>query len=229
MSNNFFINNPNGILPKNDTDYILRNSNSLLYHQSLKAYEPTPLFNLSNFAKKYNVKNIFIKDESPRFGLNAFKGLGASYAIFELLKTNKNIETFCTVTDGNHGRAVAWSAQLHHKKAVVYMPKGSAQSRVEAIESYGSKVIVTELNYEETCDVAAKISIENNWQLVQDTAWDGYEEIPAYIMAGYLTHFIELENTLHSEEELKVDFVLDRKSTRLNSSHRNTSRMPSSA
>ena len=207
MADNFFINNPNGFLPKNNTNKILRESNALAFHQSLKEYQPTPLIDLPNLAKKYNVKNIFVKDDSPRFGLNAFKGLGASYAIYELLKSNKNIETFCTATDGNHGRAVAWSAQLHNKKAVVYMPKGSAQSRKEAIESYGGKVIVTEFNYEETCDIAAKISLENNWQLVQDTAWDGYEEIPAYIMAGYLTHFIELEITLHTEEEPKVDFV----------------------
>lgn len=165
------------------------------------------MIDLPNLAKKYGVGNIFVKDESHRFGLNAFKGLGASYAIYKLLQENPNINTFCTATDGNHGRAVAWSAKIANRKAVVYVPKDTTKSRIKAIENYNAKVIQIDGNYDETCEFAEQESIKNNWQLVQDTAWENYEEIPAQIMAGYLTHFQEMEYSLHSLPKPKIDIV----------------------
>jgi diaminopropionate ammonia-lyase len=203
----YYINNPSCNLPINKTHEILSNSEPLLFHQSLSVYEPSPLVNLNEFADEMGVKEIWMKDESSRFGLNAFKVLGASYAVNELLKSNPDVNTFCTATDGNHGKAIAWSALLHHKNAVVYMPKNSSINRVKAIEDLGAKVIVTDVDYDSTCEMAANDATKNGWQLVQDTAWEGYEEIAAHIMAGYLTHFMEMENSLHSENQAKVDFV----------------------
>jgi diaminopropionate ammonia-lyase len=203
----YYINNPSCNLPINKTHEILSNSEPLLFHQSLSVYEPSPLVNLNEFADELGVKEIWMKDESSRFGLNAFKVLGASYAVNELLKSNPDVNTFCTATDGNHGKAIAWSALLHHKNAVIYMPKNSSINRVKAIEDLGAKVIVTELDYDSTCEMASNDATKNGWQLVQDTAWEGYEEIPAHIMAGYLTHFMEMENSLHFKEKPEVDFV----------------------
>jgi diaminopropionate ammonia-lyase len=205
--NNFFINRPSDQIPDNATTAILKNCNALSFHQSLPVYQSTPLFHLPALAKHFGVANIYIKDESYRFGLNAFKGLGASYAIYELLKKQPGIKTFCTATDGNHGRAVAWSAKMAGKEAVVFVPKDTTACRIAAIEKEGAEVIKINGNYDETCLHAEKISIENGWQLVQDTAWEGYEEIPAYIMAGYLTHFRELENSLHTLPYPKIDIV----------------------
>jgi diaminopropionate ammonia-lyase len=205
--NDYFINKPNNLIPINLTTKILSNSKARAYHESLNAYESTPLVHLPNLAKQFNVANIYVKNEAFRFGLNAFKGLGASYAIHKLIEENKEIETFCTATDGNHGRAVAWAAQLAGKKSVVFVPRDTTQNRMMAIEKEGAKVIKIDGNYDETCAHAEKISLKEKWQLVQDTAWDGYEQIPAHIMAGYLTHFQELENSLHTLPKAKIDIV----------------------
>lgn len=203
----YYINKPDNILPEGLTDSILRSSHSLEYHQSLKNYTVTPLLELNELAKSLGVKSIFVKDESYRFGLNAFKGLGASFAISRILEKDPDIGTFCSATDGNHGRAVAWSAKFFGKKSKIFVPKGTTKARIQAIEKEGAVVEKVDANYDETCEFAKKKSRDNGWQLVQDTASENYEEIPAYIMAGYLTHFKELEDSLHNLPKPKVDIV----------------------
>jgi diaminopropionate ammonia-lyase len=205
--NTFFINNPNNKILENLTTSILKNSNAFSFHKSLSAYKSTPLIELPALAKRFGVSNIFVKDESFRFGLHAFKGLGASYAIHEILRKKPQTKTFCTATDGNHGRAVAWSAKREGKHSVVFVPKGTTDYRIDAIKKEGANVLKVNGSYEETCAHAEEVSIEEGWQLVQDTAWNGYEEIPAEIMAGYLTHFIELEDSVHTESKAKIDIV----------------------
>ncbi len=203
----YFINSPGNTIRPNLTSAILGKSHAIDYHKSLSIYRPTPLISLPNLAASYNVGAIYIKDEAHRFGLNAFKGLGASYAIHKILEQHPGIATFCTATDGNHGRAVAWASKIAHKKAVIFVPKDTTESRIRAIEGEGANVVRVDGNYDETCAFAEKTSIDEGWQLVQDTAWEDYEEIPAQIMAGYLTHFQELETTLHSLPMPNIDVV----------------------
>ncbi len=186
---------------------MLKSSNAIALHKTLPTYLPTPLIHLKNLAKKYNVGNIFVKDESFRFGLNAFKGLGASFAIDRLLKENTQTKTLCTTTDGNHGRAVAWSARLHNRKAVIFVPKNTTAHCIKNIEKEGATVELLNKNYDETCKYAEKISNKKGWLLVQDTAWKNYEEIPALIMSGYLTLFQEMEDSLHHLPKPKIDLV----------------------
>jgi diaminopropionate ammonia-lyase len=203
----YHINNAVNQLPDNATTAILSRSRAHTYHSSLPIYRPTPLVELPGLAKNLGVGNIYLKNEAHRFGLNAFKGLGASYAIFELLQKHPEIEIFCSATDGNHGRAVAWSARRAGKKAMIFVPKNITPHRIAAIENEGAKVIKTDGNYDEACLLAEKTSKSEGWQLVQDTAWEGYEDIPAYIMAGYLTHFEELQNSVHTLPLPKIDTV----------------------
>lgn len=203
----YFINKPSNQLKNSLTTSILKNSDPLKFHCSLNKYRYTPLVQLTKLAREYMVSNIYLKDESKRFGLNAFKGLGASYAIHKILEKKPGVETFCTTTYGNHGRAVAWTAKLFSKKAVVYMPKGSVQSRVQAIESEGATVDVLDMNYDAACKYADERSKENGWTLVQDTSWEGYEDIPAQIMAGYLTQFQEMEDSIHTLPHPKINIV----------------------
>lgn len=182
------------------------------FHESFEVYNKTPLARLDNLAKNLGVKNIFVKDESYRFGLNAFKVLGGSYAIGKLLAKKLGVDisdvsfeylrseevknkigqiTLTTATDGNHGRGVAWAAQQLGQKAVVYMPKGSSLTRLNNIKATGAEAYITDLNY----DDAVRLSLENakkyGWEIVQDTAWEGYEEIPLWIMQGYATMMVE--------------------------------------
>jgi diaminopropionate ammonia-lyase len=189
------------------------------FHQSLPGYEPTPLANLSNLAQELGVNHIYVKDESARFGLNAFKVLGSSYAMgmficqqlgldektvtFDYLRSEEVRQklgevTFATATDGNHGRGVAWTAQQLGQQAVVYLPKGVARRRVEAIEETGATAIVTDVNYDDTVRLAKEAAEKNGWHMIQDTAWDGYEEIPRWIMQGYTTIAVEAEEQLEA-------------------------------
>jgi len=188
------------------------------FHRSLPNYTPTPLVKLSRLANRLGIKELLIKDESHRFDLNAFKVLGASYAIAKYLgeilelkddeltfgkilakqSRYKNI-TFVTATDGNHGRAVAWSTKLFGCKSVVYMPKGSSPTRLEAIKNYGTEASITTLNYDDTVIHAKHKAREEGWILLQDTSWEGYEKVPLHIMQGYCTLVSEY---LNQEQEI---------------------------
>ncbi|WP_419656351.1 YgeX: putative diaminopropionate ammonia-lyase [Desulfosarcina variabilis str. Montpellier] len=180
----------------------------LRFHRQLPGYEPTRLISLKRLARTWGIEDIFVKDESTRFDLKAFKVLGGSYAVAQLICQKLGIRlaetdfpyltsdearqrigriTLTTATDGNHGRGIAWAAQQLRQDAVIYMPKGTVPSRVETIRAHGAKVEVTDLNYDDAVRLANGMAEKNGWHMIQDTAWQGYEEIPLWIMQGYMT------------------------------------------
>ena len=179
------------------------------FHQSFPQYSVTPLAKLDGMAKHLGLGGVCIKDESYRFGLNAFKVLGGSFAMARYIagEMKRDVSemnygyltspafreefgqaTFFTATDGNHGRGVAWAANRLGQKAVVHMPKGSTKPRFDNIAKEGAKVTIEEVNYDDCVRMAAKEAAETeHGVVVQDTAWEGYEEIPSWIMQGYGT------------------------------------------
>lgn len=193
------------------------------FHQSFPQYSETPLADLKEMANYLGVKDFFVKDESYRFGLNAFKVLGGSYAIANYIaeETGKDVAdlgydtltsqklkdefgqaTFFTATDGNHGRGVAWAANKLGQKAVVLMPKGSAKSRFDNIAKEGAKVTIEDINYDECVRMANQMAEETeHGVMVQDTAWEGYEKIPTWIMQGYGTMASEAGEQLAKAEK----------------------------
>ena len=192
------------------------------FHQGLPGYVPTPLVQLDGLARQLGVSRLWVKDESQRFGLNAFKALGGSYAIarwlgerlelsgeeltFENLMARQKEAglgeiTFVTATDGNHGRGVAWAARLLGHQAVVYLPKGSARERLDNILALGAQAEITDLNYDDAVRLADKMAREQGWVLIQDTAWPGYEQVPAWIMQGYTTMASEILEQLSQAGE----------------------------
>ena len=177
------------------------------FHQSI-GNKVTPLIALSGLAKNLGIQSLFVKDESHRLGLNAFKGLGASYAMSKQLGKNSKIEVFCTATDGNHGKAVAWMANKLGKKAVIYMPKGTVSDRVKSIEKEGAEVHVISGGYDAAVKKARNkvqnYQDSNSWCLIQDTAWEGYEEIPTDITRGYLTQTHEITQQIKDQ---KIDII----------------------
>lgn len=188
------------------------------FHESFPQYTETPLAKLDHMASYLGVKEVYVKDESYRFGLNAFKVLGGSFAMARYIakETGKDVSelpytvltsgqlreefgqaTFFTATDGNHGRGVAWAANKLGQKAVVHMPKGTTQTRLDNIKKEGATVDILEMNYDDCVRLAAKEAAETpRGVVVQDTAWDGYEEIPAWIMQGYGTMAMEAADQL---------------------------------
>lgn len=176
------------------------------FQKTHSSFTHTPLNKLEALASYLNVKEIFVKDESLRFGLNAFKVLGGIYAMAKYIANQINVPiaelsfdklksaeiksqlgdlTFISATDGNHGRGVAWAARELGYKSVIYMPKGSSQQRLDAIRNEGAVAEIQNVNYDETVRICAQLAEQNGWVMVQDTAWDGYEEIPLWIMQGY--------------------------------------------
>lgn len=195
------------------------------FHESFPVYEKTPLCELSNLAKDLGVKDIYVKDESYRFGLNAFKVLGGSYAIGNYIakKLGKSIDevsydeivsdatrekigtiTFISATDGNHGRGVAWTAHQLKQKSVIYMPKGSAKERLSNIRKEGADASITDLNYDDAVRLADADAKKNGWVLVQDTSWPGYEEIPTWIIQGYSTLALEIKEQLQAKKPTHI-------------------------
>lgn len=186
---------------------------ALHFHQSFPQYSVTPLANLSGMARALGLGALCVKDESYRFGLNAFKVLGGSFAMAryiagelgrdvaqtdyayltsERLRNEFGQATFFTATDGNHGRGVAWAARQLHQKAVVHMPKGSVQIRFDNIANEGAQVTIEDVNYDDCVRIAAREAAETpHGVVVQDTAWEGYEDIPGAIMQGYGTMVCE--------------------------------------
>ena len=199
-------------------------------HMQIEGYKPTPLVSLDALAEELGVKKIFVKDESKRFSLNAFKGLGGSYAMFrvlcEILSLNPETTTlhdlldsryknrlketvFVTATDGNHGRGISWAGGIFGCQVHVYMPKGSAQARADAIRRAGpAEVIITDMNYDRTVEYAMEMSRKNGWYLIQDTTLEGYEKVPTWIIQGYLTMANEAREQLESLNEKPTHIFL---------------------
>ena len=177
------------------------------FHRSFPQYSVTPLARLDGMAARLGLAGLCVKDESYRFGLNAFKVLGGSFAMARYIaqQMDKDVSemtydyltsetfrrefgqaTFFTATDGNHGRGVAWAANKLGQKAVVHMPKGSTKTRFDNIAKEGAAVTIEQVNYDDCVRMAAAEAARTpHGVIVQDTAWDGYEEIPAWIMEGY--------------------------------------------
>lgn len=188
------------------------------FHRSFPEYAPTPLIRLKALARALGVKDIYVKDESRRFGLNAFKVLGGSYAIAREMADRLGLDgdrltfsalleaalkarqqlVFVTATDGNHGRGVAWTAGRLGQKAIVYMPKGSSPERLNNIQALGAEASITSLNYDDAVRLANLKATEIGGVMVQDTSWPGYEKIPRHIMQGYTTMLAETVEQLGS-------------------------------
>ena len=200
------------------------------FHESFPQYSVTPLAKLDKMADYLGLDTLCIKDESYRFGLNAFKVLGGSFAMAkyiakelgkdvsemtydyltsDALKEEFGQATFCTATDGNHGRGVAWAANKLGQKAIVHMPKGTSKTRFDNIAKENAKVTIEEVNYDECVRIAAAeaASVEHG-VIVQDTAWEGYTEIPSWIMQGYATMGSEALDQLNAYGVERPDVVI---------------------
>ena len=172
------------------------------------SYAPTPLLSLPALAQSLGVEKLLYKDEGQRFGLKSFKALGGAYAVYRLLaqaiarqtggapvaaadivagKWRDEVFdlTVTCATDGNHGRSVAWGAQLFGCRCVIYIHATVSQGRADAIAAYGAEVIRVPGNYDDSVRHAEGQARANGWTVVSDTTYDGYRDIPIDVMHGY--------------------------------------------
>jgi diaminopropionate ammonia-lyase len=153
------------------------------FFESRPDLQPTPLLRLPSLASEAGLSDIYVKDESQRFGLSAFKIAGVAYAVARL---PSHRATLMCATEGNHGRAVARVARERGLRAIVYMRRSAAAARVDAIAGEGARVILVDGTYDDAVRrMAADASRSSDATIVSDTAWPGYEDIPRAIMAGY--------------------------------------------
>ncbi|MFE1442655.1 diaminopropionate ammonia-lyase [Streptomyces sp. NPDC058739] len=172
------------------------------FHTGLPGYTPTPLTELPALAAESGVGRVFVKDESARLGLPAFKALGATWAIHRAL-AERAAEgggpeplTLVTATDGNHGRAVARTARLLGLRAHVFVPRGVHGRAVAAIEGEGARVTEVPGSYDDAVLRAAEAAAGPDALLIQDTALPGYERVPRWIVDGYSTLCAEVDDQL---------------------------------
>lgn len=177
---------------------------------SWPGYSRTPLVALPALARSLGVAQLHYKDERTRFGLRSFKALGGAYAVANVLRrklaaalgvplesiTSAELlsgrhaelianETVCCATDGNHGRSVAWGAQLFGCRCVIYVHETVSQGRRDAIARYGAEVVEVPGNYDDAVRHAAQQAAANGWTVVSDTSYPGYRDIPTDVMHGY--------------------------------------------
>ena len=165
-------------------------------------YRPTPSHALPALAERVRIGALVYKDEGERFGIGSFKALGGAYAVLCQLKArfpgvstpellngehaeSVGAVTVCGATDGNHGRAVAWGAQMFGGRCVIYVHRTVSEGRVAAIERYGAQVVRHHGNYDETVHRIAVDADANGWTVVSDTSYAGYTDIPRDVMHGY--------------------------------------------
>jgi diaminopropionate ammonia-lyase len=195
------------------------------FHSRLPGYEQTPLVDSPKLAEALGVGKVFVKDESNRLGLPAFKILGVSWAVYRALQERLGDEGFgyweeiddlraklehlrplplVAATDGNHGRAVARVARLLGLGAKIFVPEDMAPARRAAITGEGAEVVVVDGTY----DDAVERSAEAEGLLVSDTSWPGYERVPWWVIEGYSTMLWEIEDELDRRGEHGPDLVV---------------------
>ena len=196
------------------------------FHAQIPGYQITPLKSLPNLAQYLGLGSIWVKDESQRMRLNAFKSLGGSFAIYQFICQHLGVAelsynelmsdvireklgdlTFTSATDGNHGKGLAWATQKLRFPCVIYVHKDTSQARIDAIAEFGAEVRVVNGNYDDAvrqCNVDAQA---NGWQVISDTSWPGYEEIPAWVMQGYTTLLAETQEQFAAQGIVKPTHI----------------------
>lgn len=190
------------------------------FHQQIPGFHPSPLRRLDRLAEMLGLGSLWVKDEAERLDLSSFKVLGGSFAIYRYLQQRLGLDdpelsferlisaeirtrlgpiTFASATDGNHGRGVAWAASKLGQQCVIYVHSKTSRARIEAIRSHGARVEVIEGTYDDAVRKIAVDAEENGWQVISDTSWEGYEDIPTWIMQGYTTMFSEAQEEMASQ------------------------------
>lgn len=184
------------------------------FHRTLPGYQPTPALRLDGLANRFGLAELWVKDESSRLGLPSFKILGGAWAVHRLVMGMAGRDpgaadfadlraaaaglglTLCAATDGNHGRGVARMARLLDFAAVIYVPADMTQARLDAIRSEGAIVRAVAGDYDDAVAAAAAEAARRDWRVVADLAYDGYTDVPAWVMEGYDTIFAECDQQM---------------------------------
>ncbi len=198
-------------------------------HQQIPGYQMTPLVALPELAQLLGLGGVYVKNEAERLQMRSFKVMGGSYAIYRLIRKllgreNDDLSfeylaskechdtlgdvTFCSATDGNHGRGLAWACHQLGFPCKIYVHSETSQPRIDAIRGFGAQVTVVEGNYDDAVRRAAEDAEKFGWHVVSDTSWPGYEEIPTWIMQGYTSIMLEVQEQFSGMGLVKPTHVI---------------------
>jgi len=198
------------------------------FHGQMPNYRMSPLKNLPNLARMLHVGGIWVKDESVRLNLSSFKVLGGSFAIYRFIQSRLGLEgtdltfaeltspevkaklgplTFAAATDGNHGRGVAWAATQLGCKSIIYVHKDTSAARIRAIEKNGATVKIVDGTYDDAVRQVVVDANRNGWQVISDTSWPGYQDVPKWVMQGYTTMLSEAQEQFAAQGLVKPTHI----------------------
>ena len=199
------------------------------FHRQIPGYKFSSLKSLPNLASMIGVGGIWVKDEANRLDLNSFKILGGYFAVYRVIRDRLGLDddqeltyaqlmsddvkaligdlTFAAATDGNHGRGVALAASQLGCRAIIYVHKGTSQARINSIEEKGAEVRVIDGTYDDAVRRLAIDAHKNDWQVISDTSWEGYEDIPTWVMQGYTTMVAEAQVQLAAQGIIKPTHI----------------------
>ena len=198
---NFLINKNNNFNKKEILKILSSENIDEAYNtiSSWEGYLSTPLISLNKLSETLKVNKIFYKDESKRFHLKSFKALGGAYAVEKIIKGNDK-KVISTATAGNHGRSVAWGSQKNGLDCKIYISEFVSETRAKVMRNFGADVIRVKGNYEDSLNECIEQSNKNNWQIVQDVAWENYKLVPKLTMAGYSVMMREISKQIKNEK-----------------------------
>ncbi len=194
--------------------------------ESWPGYGPTALHELPGLAHRLGIGRLWYKDESGRFGLGSFKALGGAYAVYRYLAEAVHAQrgslpsaaaliagehrditgnlTVATATDGNHGRSVAWGASLFGARAIIYIHATVSEGRRAAIAAYGAEVRRVAGNYDDSVHRCAADAKASGWQVISDTSYGDYVDVPRRVMQGYCVMAEEAARQLAGERPTHI-------------------------
>lgn len=185
----------------------------IAFHQSFPESKTTPLIELPEVARELGIGRVYVKDESLRFGLPSFKILGASWGVFRAicqktgLASSTSLEeagraardagiNLVACTDGNWGRAVARTAKYMGIGATIFVPRTMDEATRAKLRGEGATVNVVDGSYDDSIAATLKESESSGAMLVMDTSWEGYSQIPQWVVDGYATMHLEVDRQL---------------------------------
>jgi diaminopropionate ammonia-lyase len=199
LSFEFLVNPWRGEAPDASVDPAVAANGAPAFHHGLDGYAASELRDAPELAAAMRVGRVWLKVETERFGLPAFKILGASWAAERLLEgRDAEAVTLVTATDGNHGRAVARVARVRGLRAHILLPAGTAQARVDGIAGEGAQVELVDGSYDDAVHKAAGMA-DDAHVVLSDTSWPGYEDVPRWVVQGYETIFREADGQLSGD------------------------------
>mgnify|MGYP001766014063 CR=1 FL=1 len=190
------------------------------FHATLPGFAATPVRSAPTAAARLGVGRVLVKDESARMGMPSFKILGASWACYrgilavlgrepgsepslaelhDALEASGRDLVLVAATDGNHGRAVARMARILGLPAIVLVPVGTVAGRIEGIASEGAEVRVVDGTYDDTIAASAELADERH-VVIDDTSWEGYHDVPGWVIDGYATMLAEVVEAIEAGE-----------------------------